>query len=95
MVLLKEDKLTTGGIPLKNHKGQTAIEYLLLLGVIVAIVLLAMPRLLPRTEGAANVYFNRAANAILGKPNPCGDGICDPNFENNEKCCVDCAPICS
>lgn len=72
------------------RNGQTAIEYMLLLGVVVALVLIAFRTSLPRMRVSANAYFNRAAIGILGKPNPCGDGVCDSDFENRDKCPVDC-----
>jgi len=72
------------------RKGQTAIEYMLLLGVVVALVLIAFRVSLPRMRVSANTYFNRAVIGILGKPNPCGDGVCTPDFENHDKCPVDC-----
>lgn len=74
----------------RSLKAQTAIEYMLLLGVVVAVVLVAFKTLLPGMRVSANTYFNRAAIGILGKPNPCGDGVCNPNFENHDKCPVDC-----
>jgi len=73
-----------------QKKAQTAIEYMLLLGVIVAIVLIGFKTYLPRTQDAANIYFNRVSVGILGEPNPCGDGLCCAPFETPEKCPVDC-----
>lgn len=63
---------------------------MLLLGVVVALVLIAFKTSLPKMRVSANAYFNRAAIGIMGKPNPCGDGVCDPDFENYDKCPVDC-----
>lgn len=74
----------------RAQKAQTAIEYMLLLGVVVALVLIAFKVSLPKMRVSANTYFNRAAIGIMGDPNPCGDGVCDPNFEDFSKCCVDC-----
>ena len=74
----------------RSLKAQTAIEYMLLLGVVVALVLIAFRTSLPRMRVSANTYFNRSVIGILGKPNPCGDGVCDPDFENLGKCPVDC-----
>ncbi|MBI5416029.1 MAG: hypothetical protein HZA29_04355 [Candidatus Omnitrophica bacterium] len=71
-------------------KAQTAVEYMLLLGVIVAVVLVSFKMSLPRMRVSANAYFNRTAIGIMGTPNPCGDGVCNPNFEDSTKCCVDC-----
>lgn len=75
----------------KNKNAQTAIEYMLLLGVVVALVLIGFKVSLPQTRASANIFFNRAAIGIMGKPNPCGDCLCDPDFEDFEKCPVDCS----
>ena len=72
------------------RKGQTAIEYMLLLGVVVALVLIAFRTSLPRMRVSANTYFNRAVIGILGKPNPCGDGYCCSPFEDFDRCPPDC-----
>lgn len=74
------------------RNGQTMVEYMLLMAAVVAVVLVGFRIYLPRTYQAGNVYFNKTAGAILGKPNPCGDGHCDSHFENPEKCPTDCAP---
>ena len=74
---------------------QTAVEYLLLLMVVVAIVLVAFRSSIPRARGAAGLFFNRATVGIIGKPNRCGDGLCDNRFEGANKCCVDCPPYCT
>lgn len=74
----------------KGRKAQTAVEYMLLLGVVVALVLIAFKVSLPTMRVSANTYFNRAVVGIMGNPNPCGDGICNPDFENYDKCPVDC-----
>ena len=74
-----------------QRNAQTAIEYMLLLGVVVALVLVAFKTSLPKMRTSANTYFNRAAIGILGEPNPCGDGVCDPDFEKTaDKCPADC-----
>jgi Flp pilus assembly pilin Flp len=53
-----------------GHKGQTAIEYMLLLAIVVAIVLIGFKKSLPRVQNAANLYFDRAAVGIMGDPPP-------------------------
>lgn len=78
-------------MPHPRRKGQTAIEYMVLLGIVVALVLIAFKTQLPRTEESANVYFNRATLGIIGKPNPCGDGFCCQPFEDLGRCPPDCA----
>ena len=70
-------------------KAQTAIEYLLLLAVVVIIVLIGLKVYLPRTEFASEIYFNRVGVGIVGKGHPCGNGHCDA-YETAENCCVDC-----
>lgn len=71
-----------------QNKGQTAIEYMLLLAVTVGIILVALPNYLPRVGNAANIYFNKATAAILGEAPTCGNGV--PDFgEDNERCCDD------
>ena len=76
-----------------DRRAQTAIEYMLLLGVVVALVLISFKTYLPRMRTSANTYFNRTVIGILGKPNPCGDGYCCDPFENAEKCPPDCNPV--
>lgn len=79
---------------LRRRNAQTTIEYMLLLGVVVALVLVAFKVYLPMLQNTGNIYFNTTARAILGKPNPCGDGYCcsrpGQEFENVEKCPQDC-----
>ena len=66
------------------------MEYLLLLGIVVALVMVAFKTQLPRTRESANVYFNRVSLDIIGNPNPCGDGLCCPFFEDEVRCPPDC-----
>ncbi|MCD4780189.1 MAG: hypothetical protein K8S27_06550 [Candidatus Omnitrophica bacterium] len=79
------------------HHGQTAVEYMLLLAVVVAIVLTSFKLTIPRAYNYVNEYFNNVAPGILGRAPRCGDGICDnarnPPFETCEKCPVDCCPM--
>ena len=74
-----------------GYKAQTAVEYMLLLGVVMAIVLIGFKKYVPRIEGAGNVYYEHISNGILGNINPCGDGWCAPleNIDNN-LCTIDC-----
>ena len=53
-----------------HKKAQTAIEYLLLLAVVVVIVFIALKDLLPMIGVSSNYYFNKAASAIMGDPPP-------------------------
>ena len=73
--------------------GQTAVEYILLLGAIVAIVLIGFNRYLPDTLSYSNLYFNRASLGIMGKPPPCNhDYICNDTdgHETIFNCPSDC-----
>ena len=74
-----------------SNSAQTAIEYLLLLGVVMAIVLIGMKTYLPRTGAASNLYFDRVTNTLLGAPSTCGDCICDVNTAENKYCYMDCS----
>jgi Flp pilus assembly pilin Flp len=74
---------------LNNQEGQTAIEYMLLFGTVVAIVLIGFKTYVPRMREAANVYFDRAAVGIMGEPSPCGDGTCTAG-ESVANCPTDC-----
>ncbi|MBP9855529.1 MAG: class III signal peptide-containing protein [Candidatus Omnitrophica bacterium] len=79
-----------------QKKAQTAIEYMLVLAVIVASVMIAFPKYMPRITNAANTYYNKAASGIVGNGSRCGDGACD-QFEikdNGARCCADCYPGC-
>lgn len=76
---------------IRNKNAQTAVEYLLLLAIVVGIILVALPTQLPRVYQSANLYFNKAANALFGRASDCGDGVCDATiFEDNNRCCDDC-----
>lgn len=77
---------------IRRHRenAQTAIEYMLLLGVVVAIVLIAMKVQLPQVKRYANEFFNRTGAGIVDRPNPCGDGYCCVPFEDADKCPPDC-----
>ena len=72
------------------QKAQVAIEYILLLAIVAIIVIIGLQKYLLRAHQASEVYFNRVGTGILGKPNPCGDGVCNWEFEGVENCCVDC-----
>lgn len=86
-----------------NDKGQSAIEYMMLLAAVVAIVLAGFKDYLPRFYEASNVYFNRVGVGIYGDPPRCGDGCCGAvrffgnasetcpkDKENCAKCPIDC-----
>lgn len=48
--------------------GQTAFEYLLLLAIVLSIVLIGFNKYLPKTHSAANVFFDKTYNGIVGSP---------------------------
>ena len=89
----------------KNDRGQSAIEYLMLLAAVVAIILVGFKDYLPRFYQASNIYFNRVGVGIYGDPPRCGDGCCGAlrkfgsgpcpaAIENCEKCPTDCG-VCT
>lgn len=52
------------------QNGQQALEYVLLLGIVVAIVLFGFRKYIPQTRTASELYYNKVAVGILGeKPN--------------------------
>lgn len=74
-----------------NRKAQTAVEYMLLLGAVVSIVLIGFKVYLPSLQETSNYYFNQVGIGVLGEPSKCGDGFCNgPIIENSEKCPSDC-----
>jgi len=76
---------------LKEKTAQTAIEYLLLLTTVAAIVLVGFGTYLPRFQETTNIYFNRVARGVLGEPPHCGDSNCQRQwFEDCERCPSDC-----
>jgi len=52
----------------KRRGGQTAIEYLLLLGVVVAIVMVGFRTFLPRTYDTSEKYFNKVLCGMMDEP---------------------------
>ena len=77
-------------IVLQQKKGQTAVEYLLILGAVMIIVLIGLRTYLPRAWQASDLFFNRAGRGVLGPPSRCGDGNCEFPYETRELCCQDC-----
>ena len=82
-----------------NTKGQTAVEYMLLLAAVVSIVLIGFKTYLPELQLTSNYYFNQVGIGILGEPNKCCDDCCGSLAsgscmahvaENCEKCPADC-----
>lgn len=49
-----------------QRAAQVAIEYLLMLGGVVIVILIAMTTLLPKAQDNAGNFFNQAAVQIMG-----------------------------
>jgi hypothetical protein len=85
---------------IKNRRAQTAVEYLLLLTTVAAIVLIGLKTYLPSIRETSNIYYNRATPAILGDPPKCGDGCCSDverldRVDGLTRCPIDCpGPVC-
>ena len=47
-------------------KGQTAVEYMMLLAIVMVVVLVGLKSFIPRVNRATNTYFNTVSNAIAG-----------------------------
>jgi hypothetical protein len=50
----------------KYISGQTAIEYLLLLGVVVVVVLVGFRKYVPQARNDSELYYNRVATGLMG-----------------------------
>ena len=75
-------------------RGQSAIEYLILLGAVVALVLMGFQTYLPRFRETSNIYYNRVAEGIMGDAPSCGDGVCDQKGQGWPENCRDCPTDC-
>ena len=53
---------------LRQARAQTALEYMLILAIVAAIVLVGFKVFLPRSRDAAFVFFNTVTNQIMGNP---------------------------
>jgi len=53
-----------------DKKAQTAIEYMLLLAAVVAIVLVGFKNYLPSLQTTSDYYFNQVGIGVLGEPPP-------------------------
>ena len=74
-----------------RSSGQIAIEYMLLLGLVAAIVLVGLQKYVMRTREASNIYFNKVVIGLDGpRPRFCGDGLCTMPPEDPKVCCTDC-----
>lgn len=62
----------------KKLSGQTALEYLLLFGIVAAAVLAAFRYLLPQVRDSSEGYYNNVTRVIMGEsPAPINGGWCD------------------
>ncbi len=62
----------------RSKTGQTALEYLLLFGIVAAAVLAAFRYLLPQARDSSEGYYNSVTRVIMGdKPDPINGGWCD------------------
>ena len=56
-----------------KRKGQSAVEYMILLGVVMGLVMVGFKTKLPEVLSQANVYYNQMTVSILGEPPHCRD----------------------
>jgi len=75
---------------ISQNKAQTAIEYMLLLGIVTAIVLIGFKKFLPQVQESSNLMYNRAAIGIMGDAPKCGDGTCNHDERKSKRCKIDC-----
>lgn len=61
-----------------RQNAQTAIEYMLLLAVVTAIVLVGFKHYVPKSRSATEEFYNKAAIGILGDPPVCNK-LLNPN----------------
>jgi len=61
-----------------RDSAQTALEYLLLFGIVAAAVLAAFKYLLPQVRDSSEGYYNSVTRVIMGEnPDPINGGWCD------------------
>ena len=53
------------------NNGQQALEYVLLLAIVVAIVLFGFKKYIPTTRDSSELYYNKVTVGILGEPPAC------------------------
>ena len=64
------------------------MEYMLLLGMVMVIVLIGYQVLLPKTQKASNTFFDRTSYGISDAGPRCGNGFPDKG-ETVNSCCID------
>ena len=83
---------------LKKLSGQTALEYMLLFGIVAAAVLAAFRYLLPQVRDSSEGYYNNVTRVIMGeKPDPingrwCDYSACPPGVSQKYRICQCPAP---
>lgn len=68
---------------IKNNRAQSAVEYLLLLAVVAAVVMISFRILLPKTQNTTDGYFNTVSRAIVGGGANITRGDGTQGFEND------------
>lgn len=76
-----------------NKQAQTAMEYMLIMGTVMVIVLTSWKVFLPSIQNSSDLYFNRVNYGIVGAGPRCGNGKVDYP-ENIETCCIDYPGAC-
>ncbi len=66
------------GQTLRLRSGQTALEYMILFGIVAAAVLYSFKNLLPQVQNSSEGYYNSVTRVIMGdKPEPINGNWCD------------------
>ncbi len=66
------------GQTLRRGSGQTALEYMLLFGIVAAAVLYSFRNLLPQVRNSSEGYYNSVTRVIMGEKPDAIDGVwCD------------------
>lgn len=79
----------TGAPQVFSRKGQTAVEYLVLLATVAAVTLVSMNSDILDMQETGNIYVDRVTEGLVGQPPECGDRVCG-RFETPLKCPIDC-----
>lgn len=72
-----------------RHKGQSALEYLLLLGLVSIVVFFAFAPggFMTQVRGKSNEYYEKVARVIMGEnPAPINGGWCSPSASGYRTC---------
>jgi hypothetical protein len=52
----------------KHERAQTAVEYMILLGTVTAVILVSFNTIMPQGQQMTEGFYNKASNLILGAP---------------------------